>query len=76
MHISFFGLVASMASLFGVAAVTSKPDVIDLPTGFFPGGITLGEGWTVYVGSNSGDNLHIYIRYIIHPRLTRVTFHV
>eukprot|EP00904_Undaria_pinnatifida_P006166 jgi/Undpi1/267/HiC_scaffold_1.g00263.m1 len=56
MHI-LFGLVASMASLFGAAALTSKPDVIDLPTGFFPGGITLGEGWTVYVGSNSDGSI-------------------
>ncbi|CAM9436774.1 unnamed protein product [Laminaria digitata] len=34
-----------------VVAASQRPDVIDLPIGFFPEGITLAEEWTVYVGS-------------------------
>ena len=34
-----------------VVVGSSRLDVIDLPVGFFPEGIALGEGWTVYVGS-------------------------
>ncbi|CAB1101468.1 unnamed protein product [Ectocarpus sp. CCAP 1310/34] len=32
-------------------------DVIDLPTGFFPEGITNGEGWTAFVGSWMSRNI-------------------
>lgn len=52
-----FGLVASLL-LLGPDAVRSRLDVIDLPIGFFPEGITRGDDeWTAYVGSLEGDNL-------------------
>lgn len=39
-----------------VVAATSRLDIIDLPVGFSPEGITLAEKWTVYVGSfNTGE---------------------
>ena len=45
----FFLLLTAIA--IGVAAGSSRLDAIDLPKGFFPEGITLAEGWEVYVGS-------------------------
>lgn len=37
---------------------TAKLDVIDLPMGFYPEGIALGENSTAFVGSLAGDDLH------------------
>lgn len=54
----FFGLIASIF-LAGSEAVTGL-DVINLPDGFVPGGITSGGGWKVYVGSIAGDNTHVH----------------
>lgn len=42
-------LLAAVA--IGVATGSSRLDVVDLPIGFFPEGITLAHGWEVYVGS-------------------------
>jgi len=51
-----FGHVTSLV-LIGLEAVRSRLDVIDLPIGFFPEGITRGDNdWTAYVGSLAGDN--------------------
>lgn len=41
---------AASGAFLGVAAASSRPDLIDLPVGFFPEGIALAEEWTVYVG--------------------------
>lgn len=55
-----FKLIVSLA-LIGLEAATSRVDVIDLPMGFFPEGITRGgEDWTAYVGSLNG-------KYRCHP---------
>lgn len=40
---------------FGCAAASSRLDVIDLPLGFSPEGITNGDEWTAYVGSLIGE---------------------
>lgn len=55
-----------LASLVTVASASSRLDVIDLPTGFFPEGITSGGGWTAFVGSLVGE-FHIVVLYL--PRL-------
>ena len=39
------------------SAASSRLDVIELPVGFNPEGIMLGDGWTVYVGSQNGEKL-------------------
>lgn len=56
------GLHGAFAAMLTVATVvsaaSSRLDIIDLPTGFFPEGITLAEEWTVYVGSLA-DGTHI-----------------
>lgn len=44
-----------LASLVTVASASSRLDVIDLPMGFFPEGITSGGGWTAFVGSLVGE---------------------
>lgn len=50
------GVVAACAGLVlaGASAPTYKPDVIYLPTGFFPEGVAIGKDWDVYVGSLGG----------------------
>lgn len=50
-----------LAMVETISAASSRLDVIDLPTGFFPEGIALGEEWTVYVSSLGGekDRWHI-----------------
>ena len=45
------------AKATAVVATSSRLDIIDLPTGFFPEGITRAEEWTVYVGSFSERDL-------------------
>lgn len=50
------GLQGAFTAMLAVATAavvgaSSRLDIIDLPTGFFPEGITLAEEWTVYVGS-------------------------
>lgn len=40
---------------FNYAAASSRLDVIDLPVGFAPEGITNGDEWTAYVGSIIGE---------------------
>lgn len=48
-------LVALAATpLLGTVGASSRLDVIGLPLGFYPEGITNGEGWTAYVGSLVG----------------------
>ena len=44
-------LAAMLAIATTIVTASSRQDIIDLPTGFFPEGIALAEGWTVYVGS-------------------------
>lgn len=63
LFLAFQGLGRMMARLLAglfvvgslAIATSAKPDVIDLPTGFFPEGITNGEEWTAYVGSLAGE---------------------
>lgn len=44
-----------LAIVATAVAASSRLDIIDLPLGFSPEGITLAEKWTVYVGSfNTG----------------------
>ena len=48
----FQGVFAAMLTIAAtVVTACSRLDIIDLPAGFFPEGITLAEEWTVYVGS-------------------------
>lgn len=55
-----FGLVACLVFV-ALETVRSRLDVIDLPIGFFPEGITRGDDeWTAYVGSLAGDDLQEY----------------
>lgn len=60
-------LAATVLTIAATAvAATSRLDIIDLPTGFFPEGITLAEEWTVYVGSfNEGERDIILSRRIV-----------
>lgn len=51
------GLLASLVCI-GSEIATAKLDVIDLPMGFFPEGIALGDNSTAFVGSLAGDDLH------------------
>lgn len=44
-----------LAILVTVASASSRLDVIDLPTGFSPEGITSGGGWIAFVGSLVGE---------------------
>ncbi|CAN0166681.1 unnamed protein product [Ectocarpus sp. 6 AP-2014] len=46
-----------LATLVTVASASSRLDVIDLPTGFSPEGITSGRGWTAFVGSLVDGNI-------------------
>jgi sugar lactone lactonase YvrE len=46
-----FGVLVLMLTLQAVAQATPFPDLIELPDGFSPEGITRGRGTTVYVGS-------------------------
>lgn len=48
-------VILMLAMVETISAASSRLDVIDLPTGFFPEGIALGEEWTVYVGSLGGE---------------------
>ncbi len=54
----FKSFAAATALLMGIAvpagAARPFPDVIDLPGGFFPEGIAVGAGHTVYAGSLAG----------------------
>ena len=50
-----FGVLLA-ASWVVIGSEASRLDLIDLPTGFFPEGITNGEGWTAYVGSLFSEN--------------------
>ncbi|CAM9340050.1 unnamed protein product [Ectocarpus sp. 6 AP-2014] len=51
-----FGVLLA-SSVMIIASASSKLDVIDLPRGFFPEGITNGEGWTAFVGSLKHGNI-------------------
>lgn len=44
-------IAAAVGAFSGVAAASSRLDIIDLPVGFSPEGIALADEWTVYVGS-------------------------
>lgn len=50
-----FAIVAVASLVTGSLASSYKPDIISLPTGFFPEGIDIGEDWTAYVGSVGGE---------------------
>jgi hypothetical protein len=43
--------VVVMAMATPAAAATTAPEVINLPNGFFPEGVAIGEGGTIYAGS-------------------------
>lgn len=46
------GLLSASLMAIGLHfCASARLDVIDLPLGFFPEGITNGEEWTAYVGS-------------------------
>ncbi|CAM9164405.1 unnamed protein product, partial [Hapterophycus canaliculatus] len=53
------GFLSASLAILGSAFVSasSRLDVIDLPNGFYPEGITNGEGWTAYVGSLQTGNI-------------------
>lgn len=48
------GIITLGCFLAGASATVYKPDVIQLPTGFFPQGMAIGEDWDVYIGSVGG----------------------
>lgn len=50
--------MAMLAIATSIVTASSRLDIIDLPTGFGPEGITLAEEWTVYVGS-FGDSEYL-----------------
>ncbi|CAM9764608.1 unnamed protein product [Ectocarpus sp. 12 AP-2014] len=52
-----FGVLLAASCAMIASEASSRLDVIDLPTGFSPEGITNGEGWTAYVGSLSSGNV-------------------
>ncbi|CAN0019062.1 unnamed protein product [Ectocarpus sp. 6 AP-2014] len=52
-----FGVVLAASWAIIASEASSRLDVIDLPTGFFPEGITNGEGWTAFVGSLFNGNI-------------------
>ncbi|CAM9350375.1 unnamed protein product [Ectocarpus fasciculatus] len=52
-----FGVLLAASWVIIASEASSRLDVIDLPTGFFPEGITNGEGWTAYVGSLISGNI-------------------
>lgn len=52
------GVVAAGLALAAGVEAHTKPDVINLPQGFFPEGTANGRGWTIYVGSFGGRNRH------------------
>lgn len=54
MGLSGMLLLASVL-IVGSASASSRLDVIDLPVGFFPEGITNGDGWIAYVGSLTSE---------------------
>lgn len=49
-------LPLALVQAITVVVAGKKLDVIDLPIGFLPEGITLGREWTAYVGSFFGEN--------------------
>lgn len=49
--------LALLASLVIGPAASARLDVVDLPMGWKPEGITNGKGWTAYVGSLVGKPL-------------------
>lgn len=51
--------VAMLAIAASAVTASSRLDIIDLPTGFAPEGITLAEEWTVYVGSFSDSKSNV-----------------
>lgn len=52
-----YSIVVLAGFLAGASASVYKPDVIHLPTGFFPEGIEIGDDWDVYVGSIGGKRM-------------------
>lgn len=50
-------LPVALAFLAGVTYAVDRPEVIDLPVGFRPEGITKGRDWTAYVGSLAGEGV-------------------
>ena len=58
-------LLASAALSFVFSAdASSRLDVIDLPVGFRPEGITGGEEWDAFVGSTISENSQSFYRRI------------
>ena len=56
--IAIMGLARVFSAILlaiGSAAASSRLDVIDLPVGFVPEGITNGDEWIAYVGSLVGE---------------------
>eukprot|EP00903_Cladosiphon_okamuranus_P016257 g14994.t1 len=51
------GMLLLASVLVGCANASSRLDVIDLPVGFFPEGITNGDEWIAYVGSLATGNI-------------------
>lgn len=49
------GIAVLVGFLAGAGASVYKPDVIYLPTGFFPESIVIGDDWDVYVGSLASE---------------------
>lgn len=57
------GLLSASLMTIGLKNTSARLDVIDLPLGFWPEGITNGEGWTAYVGSLD-SKLPLRFRYV------------
>ncbi|CAB1100032.1 unnamed protein product [Ectocarpus sp. CCAP 1310/34] len=55
-----FGVLLAASWAIIASEASSRLDVIDLPTGFFPEGITNGEGWTAFVGSLLSESSTIF----------------
>lgn len=47
--------IVAMLMLAGSASAEDRLEVIDLPVGFAPEGITIGRPWEAYVGSLVGE---------------------
>lgn len=58
--------------LAGAAAAVNRLEVIDLPLGFAPEGITIGHPWEAYVGSIFGERNDAPLKYKQYPDNTWV----
>lgn len=48
-------LLVLLLAGFTLSAAAERLEIVDLPMGFFPEGITIGRDWNAYVGSLAGE---------------------